>query len=224
MSKYSDFRSLSGVKKYREGQAAKEIRHLSRGGWGGQNALWLGNEPVVLLLPHNDGMPTCPFVWYRRTGMFTKPAEIINNQTDFTQIANLAEILNKTADVMQESYDRKHPVAPFRNFGLLLADEVRPDYSGRGEFVFIDGYFIKRGADPVKISQHCCNDYLDIFIGWNFGDVVRQNEGLEKKLNALCQQLIADKVRREKHATGFEVTHRKSDTSIDNFYNFAPFN
>ncbi|MFC1722748.1 hypothetical protein ACFL0V_01285 [Nanoarchaeota archaeon] len=216
VEEYVDFESLSDVDRVPDYVAIRRIRKLTSDGWGGQLALLLGDPGIVFMMPHNNGMPACPFVWYRKNGEYT---EIIHNQHDFTQVQDLPGILEGTADVMTESYGRKKPVDSFSNFGIRLTDEVQPDYAGRGKLVLIIGPFLsaKAKAEPEAASIYFANEYLDKFVGWNFGDVVRVNQPLEEKLLGLNERLIADGVRPKRHPTGFEVGSRGE---IDCFYDF----
>lgn len=214
---YAYFESLGDVRRVSERKAIQRIKKMSSDGWGGQNALLLGENGVVYMMPHNNGMPTCPFVWYNKNGKYQ---EIINNQEDFTQVQNLSEVLDKTADVMRESYERKQPVVPFSNFGIRLTDEIQLEYSGNGELVLITGNFLNPNAkaEPEGASAYFANDFLDKFIGWNFGDVVKDKKELEAKLLDFNQRLIKDGTRAQEHPTGFEVCYRGQ---TDCFYRFA---
>jgi len=217
--KYKDFESLAGVDRVPERKAIKTINRLSGGGKG-QNALLLGNSPIVYMMPHNDGEPTCPFVWYQRNGGYV---EILNNRDDFTQIQNLPSIIDKITDVMGESYDRRRPIDPFLSFAIRLVDEVRPEYSGNGELVLLTGNFLNDRArtDRDGASAHFANNFLDMFIGWNFGDIVRDTEELEAKLLDLNQKLIKDGKRIKEYPRNFELSFRgKWDECVDCFYMF----
>lgn len=216
-SKFSEFESLKDINRVSYKEAYQTIKKMTSGGWGGQNALLLGESNVVYMMPHNNGMPTCPFVWYQKNGKFV---EIMDNQDDFTQIANLNNILHKVTDVARESYEKKEPISSFSNFGIKLVDEIKPKYSGNGELLLINGDFVspKGKADPNGSTIYFTNEFLDKFIGWNFGDVVRDDKELEEKLLDFNNQLIKDGTRLKKHPTGFEVTYRDHD--VDNFYRF----
>lgn len=212
---YSDFKSLEGVTRVPESEAIQRIKKMSSAGWGGQNALLLGDNKVVLMMPHNRGMPHCPFVWYNQDGL-----KIMDNQKDFTEIENLPEILGRAEDVMWESYQKKQPVVPFSNFGIRLTDKIQPGYAGHGEFVLITGHFLNSAAraNPAVASAYFANEFLDKFIGWNFGDVVKDNKELEAKLQGLNNVLIIDKTREQRHPTGFEVCSRGERNC---FYSFS---
>lgn len=206
--------SLENAKSYNEKEVVKRIRRLSKDGWGGQNAILLGKAPVLCMVPHNTGMPTCPFNWYtKENGDYT---EIISNQGDFTEIGNLAQILDNATEVMMEAYNKRIPVSSFNNFGILLTDNIEPNYSGDGEFVFINGNFLKKDADIKKAIRYFSNEFLDRFIGWNFGDVVRDNKYLENKLLDFNKTLI-DRGDKKETGPGFEVCSRGK---IDQFYRF----
>ena len=214
---YIDFESLGDVRRVSESEAIKRIKELSSDEWREQNALLLRDNGVVYMIPHNSSMPTCPYVWYHKNWPYQ---EIINNQDDFTQIQNLSEVLDKIADVMIESYEREQPVVPFSNFGIRLTDEIQPEYAGNGKLVLITGNFLdpKERAEPKGASAYFANDFLDRFIGWNFGDIVKDKKELEAKLLDFNQRLIKDGTRTQEHPAGFEVCYRGQ---TDCFYRFA---
>jgi hypothetical protein len=213
---YGNFSSLEGVEKHHDKDAVKPIRKLSGGGWGGENALRLGDPPIVLMQPSNTGMPTCPFFWYSKDSGNYFPR--LDNMKDFTNyITNLNEILSKTTEVVIDSYQRGFPVAIPCNFGMKLTGKqfVRSQYKGEGEFVFIEGDFFKPEVkeNPLEFSKSIANDYLDRFIGWNFGDIVRSNPDLENRLLELSRMLIDSGDRSQERAMGFEVTLRDGDSN-----------
>jgi len=214
---YRDFESLQDVEFFPEKDAVRKVSKLSSDGWGGQNALLLNENGVIYMMPHNSGMPTCPFVWYQNND--GQNARIINNQDDFTQLQNLPEILNTIADVMVESYNRKQAVVPFSNFGIKLTDEIKPNYSGNGNLVLITGDYLspKARKEPEGSSVYFANDFLDKFVGWNFGDVVKGSKELEAKLLEFNSSLIKDGNRFSERPTGFEVCSRGK---TDCFYRF----
>ena len=219
---YKDFVSLRDVKRFSKARVIKKIKKLSHDGWG-QNALLLQASPVLYMLPHNDGQPTCPFIWYQkiRLGLKKKYVEIIDNNLDFTQIKNIPQILDKTVDIMVESYEKRKAVSPLDDFGVLLTDRIEQNYSGNGEFVFLGSEGV--GAkDRNGAHLFFSNVYLDVFIGWNYGDVIRTNDRLEKKLLDFNQRLISDRTRWGEHPTGLEVSCRtyKGGSFVDQIYKF----
>jgi len=211
------FESLQGIDRIKYADAIKRLDWFE-----GKNVFLLHEDPLLLFYPHNDGMPTCPFVWARNKGSIVNPElyPIMDNQKDFTQISNLSDILQKTTTVMQESYEKKIPVVYEEYFGLRLTDQVKPHYTGKAQLVWFVGDHLKKGASFKDATNYFCNRYLDVFIGWNFGDVVKANSELEKQLLSFAEQLNTDKVRPKEHPAGFEVTYRGT---VNQFYAFPPF-
>lgn len=224
VEEYLDFDSLKSIKRFPEKKVVKRIRRLSEGGWGGQNAYLLTKDPVISMVPHNDGMPTCPLVWYVKNDKYV---EIMDNSYDFTQIGNLQGILEQTVPIMRESYDKRKPIMPEMRFGILLKNELKPDYSGEGELVIItENPHKKRSQEDLeKASIAFANRYLDIFMGWNFGDIVKDNKELESNLLDFNQQLMKEDNRNQDKPMGFEVTYtgrygKPRHPPIDCFYRF----
>ena len=181
-----------------------------------ENGFELNPEnPTVLWIPHNDGMPTCPFKFYNNGEV------VLTNRLDFTELDNLPELLHQVTDIMSEAYQAKIPLFSFENFGLKLKDELIKEYSGNAELVYL-----KIGLDPKALknrddaTSYCTNRFLDRFMGWNYGDLIREDSELEKKLVSLTEQLLSQGSRISKNDTGFEVSFRTNDTKVDNFYSF----
>jgi hypothetical protein len=195
---------------------------ISRSRLVGINAYILGKDPVVLMYPSNDGRPTCPHEWYRRSIVNEFYTRVISNREDFTEISNLGEIINKTADVMIESYEKEEPVFAYSDFGILLVDKLRPDYKGEGDFVMILGGGAEERADKEKLTSDFCNNYLDMFIGYNYGDFVLADKKLEEKLLGFSKMMIKDGVRTEHYKQGREIHTRKSNIAETSHYKFPP--
>lgn len=203
--------SLQGIEKM--GYSDAIYKKLKR---DGENEIVLNpKNSIILWIPHNDGMPTCPFNFYNGDEV------VLTNRFDFTELNNLPTLLHQVTDIMTEAYQAKTPVFSFDNFGLKLKDELIKDYSGESDLVYL-----KLGIDPKalkereKATNYCTNQFLDRFMGWNYGDLIRQDSELEDKLITLTQQLLSESNRVSDKGMAFEVCYRTNDTKVNNFYNF----
>ena len=158
----------------------------------------------ILLHPANDGMPTCPFEWY---GEFDGETKIImDNQSSFKGITNLSEILLQMVRLYAKYIDDEMFIAS-AGFAIRLDDEVCPDYTGKASFVLTDDAIRNNKVKPeqvIEAKKYFLNDFLDHFIGWNFGVAVKSNPQLEKELLEF-NSLVISKGLREDAGPGFEV-------------------
>lgn len=158
----------------------------------------------ILLYPPNDGQPTCPFQWY---GIFDEKYRIImNNQSSFKEITNLSEIILQMVNLYSKYIDEDIFIS-WNGFAIKLEDEVTPDYHGRATFVLTKDSIRNNKVKPEKIieaKKYFINDFLDHYIGWNFGVVVTNNPELQKALVDF-NRLVIKKGLREYAGTGLDV-------------------
>ena len=158
----------------------------------------------ILLHPANDGMPTCPFEWW---GTFDgKPQMIMDNQSSFKGITNLSEIILQMVELYAKYIDEDMLIAS-AGFAIKLEDEVTPNYHGRATLVLTEDAIRNNKVKPdqtLDAKKYFINDFLDHYIGWNFGVAVTSNPELEKALNQF-NNLVIEKGLREAAGPGFEV-------------------
>lgn len=172
-------------------------------------------NPTVLLIPHNDGTLNCPFNFYQNDEL------IISNKNDFTEIRNLPQLLHQITDIMVEAYDAKVPIFSVENFGLKLTGDLVENYSGSGELVYLSLKLDNKAlVEKKKATNDCSNEFLDVFMGWNYGDLIKSDITLEGKLLKLNAKMLTDGNRHSENKMLYNVTYRTSDVSLDNFYKF----
>ena len=168
------------------------------------NRYYAGEGKYILLHPANDGMPTCPFEWW---GTFDgKPQMIMDNQSSFKGITNLSEIILQMVELYAKYIDEDMFIAS-AGFAIRLDDKVTPNYHGRATLVLTDDAIRNNKVKPEQIldaKKYFINDFLDHYIGWNFGVAVTSNPELEKALNQF-NNLVIEKGLREAAGPGFEV-------------------
>lgn len=173
---------------------------------GSVNRFFAGKGKYILLHPANDGMPTCPFEWW---GNFDgKPQMIMDNQHSFKGITNLSEIILQMVKLYAKYIDDDMFIAS-AGFAIRLDDEVHPEYHGKATFVLTKDSIRNNKVKPEEIieaKKYFINDFLDHYIGWNFGVAVTSNPELEKALIDF-NNLVIEKGLREYAGPGFEVWH-----------------
>lgn len=174
----------------------------------GINRLYAGKGKYILLHPANDGMPTCPIEWY---GKFDgKTQKIIDNQSSFKSITNLSEIILQMVKLYAKYIDDNVFIAS-QGFAIKLEDNICPDYHGKATLVLTQDSIRNNKVKPAQIieaKKYFINDFLDHYIGWNFGVAVKSNPELEKALIEF-NNLVITKGLREYAGTGFDVWQSK---------------
>lgn len=168
------------------------------------NQVYAVKGNYILLHPANDGMPTCPIEWY---GNFDgKDKMIMDNQSSFKNIVNLSDIILQMVRLYAKYIDYDIFIAS-AGFAIKLDDKICPDYIGKASFVLTDDAIRNNKVKPehvIEAKKYFLNDFLDHFIGWNFGVVVKTNPKLEKELLEF-NNLVISKGLREDAGSGFEV-------------------
>jgi len=168
---------------------------------GDDNGFYARKGMYVSMHPANDGMPTNPFKWYNGRGEF-----VLDNQSAFKCITNLDEIILDMIKLYTKYIDEDVFIASY-SFAMKLEGEVCPKYKGRACLTLtkdsIRNHKVKyEQKDEAK--KYFINEFLDHYIGWNFGVVVKNNPELEKALIEF-NELVISKGLREYAGRGFEV-------------------
>lgn len=168
-------------------------------GYKGVNRYIMDND-MVFFYPVNDGMPTCAFEFIKDNKM------IIHNQTVYSEITNLDEILLQMVRLVDKSLDEGIVLDPYC-FMLKLNDEVKENYNGTATLVITEKAIMNKKLNERnfdKANKYFINRFLDHFIGWNFGVSVNRNKTLKNELEKLNQKVM-DKGIREYAGMGIEV-------------------
>jgi hypothetical protein len=171
----------------------------------GTNQFYLFGGRYLLFHPANDGNPTCPFEWYMED-KDGRVKQVMSNQFAFKNIINLEEVLYKMISLYERSIDQDI-VLDSMAFALKLEDDVYPGYQGRAKLVLTDDAVCTNNIKAGKMKDakiYFINQFLDHFLGWNFGVVIGANPRLQGKLKEF-NQLVIQKGMREDAGPGFRV-------------------
>lgn len=163
------------------------------------NAFEISNN-LVYFYPLNDGMPTCTFEFYKNGEL------VLDNHKEFSQISNLDEILLQMVRIFNQSLDNKIVLDPYY-FMLELIDKPCKDYKGKVSLVITEKAIRNQKLDDKNFDEaniYFINQFLDHFIGWNFGLSVNRNEDLKRELEELNEKVI-DMGIRKWAGPGYEV-------------------
>lgn len=165
------------------------------------NRFNIDSDNMIFLYPPNDGMPTCPFEFFKYGKL------IISNQKAYLEISNLDEILLKMVRIFNKSLDDGIVLDPYY-FMLKLDGDIKENYRGNASLVITEKAIRNQKLNEQNFDEatkYFINHFLDHFIGWNFGVSVNRNEILRKELESLNEKVI-DKGIRKYAGTGFEVS------------------
>ncbi|MFI3260626.1 MAG: hypothetical protein R3Y13_02830 [bacterium] len=166
-----------------------------------ENSCYLYDGKYMLLYPANDGMPTCPIVWYNE-----KKDKIMDNQFSFENITNLDDIILKMINLYENYIDDNVFIAS-NSFAIKLTDEIVPNYIGKASLVLtkdsIRNNKVKK-EQLLEAKKYFINGFLDQFLGWNFGIIIENNSQLENKILEF-NELVISKGLREDFSMGLDV-------------------
>lgn len=157
-------------------------------------------DNLIYFYAANDGMPTCPFEFY------SNGEKVIGNSHNYCEIANLDEILIQMVRIYKKSLDSRIVLDPYF-FMLELTDPITPDYHGNAKLVITEKAVRNQKLNDNNFdeaNQYFINQFLDHFMGWNFGLSVKRSEELRKELEELNEKAMYMGIRKAA-GTGFEV-------------------
>lgn len=182
---------------------------------GRVNGFYTRKGKYILLYPANNGMPRCPFEWW---GNFDgKPQMIMNNQHSFKGITNLSQIILQMIKLYAKYIDDDVFIAS-AGFAIRLDDEVHPEYHGKATFVLTKDSIRNDKVKPEEIieaKKYFINDFLDHYIGWNFGVAVTSNPELEKNFIDFNNLVIKKGLREYVANPGLELLYSEDIMHYD---------
>ncbi len=167
------------------------------------NSLNIDKRGYFLVHPANNGMPSCPFVYYNESKIF-------DNQKNFFEISNMNLFIEKTLELFEYCIENGHYIDPFCLFAKLDMSELE---KGRlsldlenvltvSDVSICDNNIKEENKEDAMM--YFINIYLDKFIGWNFGKYILNDPSLSQKFNHFCDYVISKKLRRF-DGCGFDV-------------------
>ena len=173
------------------------------------------DDNMVYFYPPNDGMPTRPIEFYYNNKL------VLTNRKAFSEIENLDSILLQMVKIYSHALDKKIVIDPYY-FMLELSSRLAPNYRGKAKLVATEKAIMNPKLSTFNFDRantYFINQFLDHFIGWNFGLSVNRNEKLKEELNKLNEKVIKMKLR-ESAGSGFEVfgTDTEAINGIQHYY------
>ncbi len=144
------------------------------------NSFSVGEDNNIYFFPPNSGMPICPFEFYKGSKY------IISNKKGFFEIKNLDDILIQMVRLFDRGLDEGLVFDPY--YFMLRLDE------GKNATLLITDKAIRNHKlnedNFLEATKHFINDFLDHFMGWNFGVSINRNETLKEELEVLNNKVI----------------------------------
>ncbi len=168
------------------------------------NQFYIDDGGYLSLHPINNRIFSFPSEWY---GEFNGLSKIImNNQSAFKCITNLSDILLQIIRLYSKYIDENVFISS-SGFAIKLMDEIRSEYVGRASLVLTDDAIQNNKVKPAQVieaKKYFINDFLDNFIGCNFGVAVKSNPQLEKELLEFNNLVISKGLRKDEEPV-FEI-------------------
>lgn len=174
---------------------------------GDANGFYAKNGMYILLHPANDGEFTEPFSWYAGNGDF-----IIDNQHSFKNITNLSDILLQMINLYTKYIDEDVFIESL-GFAVKLDDKVFPNYKGKASLALTKSSICNSKIKPeerIEAKKRFINDFLDYFIGLNFGVVIKEHPDLEAELIKF-NELVISKGLREHIRHDYDENYESED-------------
>ena len=163
----------------------------------------------VMFCPPNSDIVNKPVSFYGKFG--TKIEKLMDNQSAYKNITNLSSILMEMVRLYEKHIDDNTIIAPYR-FLLRLKDEViKPNYIGKADLVMEDNTLFNQAVEASDIpsaKKFFINQFIDHFLGLNFGVVIREDLKLEKNLLKFNKMIISKGLR---EFAGLGIRVLKSD-------------
>ena len=171
------------------------------------NKLYMKDNKYLLFYPLNDGNPICSFEWH--ANIDGKIIKVLDNQYSFVDnITNLSDVLCEVIKVYLNYIDDDRTLIGLYNFALKLEDPVVSNYKGRATLVLTDNIVkmerFQTKKELLEAKKNSINEFLDHFMGWNFGKLILENSDLESLLNRLNYIAILKEIRKQAKP-GFEI-------------------
>ena len=167
----------------------------------------------ILLYPANTEIPTVPIEWYFYFNGELKL--IMDNQSSFKCITNLDEIILQMLKLYTKYID-KDVFIEAESFAIMLEDEISPNYHGRAKLVLTKNSIRNDTIGPnhiMEAKKYFINNFLDHYLGWNFGTVITNNPKLEKELIKFNKLVIKKGLREYAGSCGSKLFESEDVTS-----------
>lgn len=173
-------------------------------------------KDIIYFYPPNDSYPKYPYKFYQNGKL------IIDNQTSFSQIINLDEILLKMVKLFDKALENDIVIDPY-SFVLKLTDPIKKGYVGKAELLMME-CAVKNGVlneyTFEEAKSYFLNMFLDNFMGYNFGESINRNEELREELNRFNQKVIDLNLREESNIECIETDTEKEEYPSIQHYHF----
>lgn len=155
---------------------------------------------TVFFYPVNDGIGSDICEYYYKSHL------VMSNETNFSNITNLDEILIQMTKVYQEALTNQIILDPY-TFLLEIKNPDQNNYKGEATLALSNESILNfrlREEQKQNELEFRMNQFLDHFIGWNFGASVQRNPKLKQELETLNKKLF-DLNMRHYAGSGFSV-------------------
>lgn len=160
----------------------------------------------IYFVPPNDGYQKNIYKYYQNNRV------VIDNQTAFSQITNLDEILIQMVKIFDKALDNEIVLDPY-SFIIELTELPKKTYNGKAKLLMTEAAIKNEVLNENTFEEatiYFINMFLDNFMCYNFGKAINRNKELEEELNKLNEKVIELNLREE-----FEIDDDALDKEED---------
>ena len=180
--------NLSYVRKFKK-------KRIPYGKVKGNNNFYFDKSKIIHFYPPNDVNGSHSVKWFKLTSEDTI-VKIHDNRDSFAFISNISEILLTMTNLYIDYLYNDIAINPYE-FCIHFDDEVEDKYYSKSASLVLTKKTIVSGfRDISDLKVFYLNEFLDHFIGWNFGAVISTNPKLENALIELSNLAISEGLRK----------------------------
>ncbi len=159
-------------------------------------------------LPLNTVQSYQQIIWqdnFMKYDEYSPYENVITNANSFKEIENICSILLQMVKIYQHVLEEDLFISCY-DFALKLEKDARPDYKGKAELVLLEKTVLNNKVslkERQEVRKKCMSEFINCFMGYNFGNIIRSNDELKEEFNKLYlkaknRKLIIPLPRRER--------------------------
>lgn len=190
ISEYKHVSAESIAKQYNMEYLPKIGDNLNYIGLTGEMYYTVKSKQYIEFLPINTITGTQNIIWkdsFDKQDKQSPYEAIITNLKNFDEIENLSEILKEMIKIYKDSIEKDIFLSCY-NFLLKFDQNPSINYTGTAKLVITDETLLNSKIDynqKTQFRKECISDFINCFIGYNFGEIIRKDKELANKINEL---------------------------------------
>ena len=144
-------------------------------------------DKYIEFLPINNILDNQHIIWEQKNSLSNADEKVISNINCFYEIQNIDEVLKDMIEMYTDSIEKDIFLSSY-NFLLKFNEDVTKDYKGTAKLVITDSTLLNSKVEldeKLQYRKDCVSYFLNCFLGYNFGNIIRENEELNKMVKKL---------------------------------------